>query len=299
MQKYILTLASTQSKIATLLLRLLKKKSFLRRQLAANKFDRFNCPKPPKTVLQSCDVHEFFVSEKPVFRLKPKEGSKLPRHVLYLHGGAYVQGFTAFHWKFLAHLVKTTGCIITAPDYPLAPEHTYRQAFDMVLALYRQMMNEVGGIILMGDSAGGGFALALAQQAREESLPQPRDIILLSPWLDITLDNPEISALEAEDHFLEKESLQQAGKLYAGDRDPDHYLLSPIYGSMEGLGRISLFIGTREMLLPDARKLKKLVQSKGMDINYYEYPDMFHDWMILDLPESKKARDEISKLIMK
>ncbi|HEY0356282.1 MAG TPA: alpha/beta hydrolase fold domain-containing protein, partial [Flavisolibacter sp.] len=146
---------------------------------------------------------------------------------------------------------------------------------------------------------GGGFALALAQQAREESLPQPRDIILLSPWLDITLENPKISALEAEDHFLEKESLQQAGKLYAGDRDPDHYLLSPIYGSMEGLGRISLFIGTREMLLPDARKLKKLVQSKGMDINYYEYPDMFHDWMILDLPESKKARDEISKLIMK
>jgi acetyl esterase/lipase len=196
-------------------------------------------------------------------------------------------------------MLKATGCTITAPDYPLAPTYTYVDAFDMVVKLYKQMMqtNEAENMILMGDSAGGGFALALAQRLRDEHLPQPGQIILLSPWLDITLTNESIKSIDRKDPFLGIEGLLEAGKQYAGLTSPDHYLLSPVYGSLKGLGNIFVFAGSNEILVADTRKLKSLAAKQQVEIIYYEYPDMFHAWMLLNLPESKKAKQQLAVLI--
>lgn len=185
------------------------------------------------------------------------------------------------------------------PDYPLAPEHTHRESFEMVTTLYKQLLSTVSAdnLILMGDSSGGGFALALAQKLRDEQLIQPSQIVLLSPWLDITLTNPEITNIAGNDPFLEVEILRKAGNLYAGDVDAEHHLLSPINGPLEGLGRISLFIGSKEILIADARKLKAAAEAKGIKINYWVYEDMVHAWMFLNLPESKRARQQIIDLI--
>jgi acetyl esterase/lipase len=196
-------------------------------------------------------------------------------------------------------MLKATGCTITAPDYPLAPTYTYVDAFDMVVKLYKQMMqtNEAENMILMGDSAGGGFALALAQRLRDEHLPQPGKIILLSPWLDITLTNECIKSIDRIDPFLGIEGLLEAGKQYAGFASPDNYLLSPLYGSLKGLGKIFVFAGSNEILVADTRKLKSLAAMQQVDITYYEYPDMFHAWMLLNLPESKKTKQQLAALI--
>jgi len=227
--------------------------------------------------------------------LQPKNKKTSTRHILYLHGGAYVQGFNKFHWRFMAFLVKSTGCTIIAPDYPLAPHHNYRDAFSMVTEVYRKMIAEVAprNLILMGDSSGGGFALALAQKLKEENLDQPGQIILLSPWLDIELINPDIKDLEPVDPFLDQASLQQAGKLYAAGTSPGYYLLSPINGCLEELGNIAVFAGSKEILVADARKLNGLAALKGVNLTYYEYEDMVHAWMFLKLPESKKARKQV------
>lgn len=221
------------------------------------------------------------------------------KHVLYLHGGAYVQCFTLPHWYFLADIVKTTGVAITAPDYPLAPAHTYREAFNVVEKIYLQLVGLYGpaAIILMGDSAGGGFALALAQKLKEDQLPLPGQVILLSPWLDISLKNPAIEQIAPTDPFLDKESLQTAGELYAGGTNPEHYQLSPINGTLEGLGKITVFAGANEILAADARKLKAMALEKGTGLDYYEYPEMVHTWMLLNFPESKKARQQIVQLL--
>jgi epsilon-lactone hydrolase len=145
----------------------------------------------------------------------------------------------------------------------------------------------------MGDSSGGGFALALAQKMREENNDKANQIILLSPWLDITLKNTNISALDSEDPVLGISGLQRAGKAYAGDSDPNNYLLSPINGQVEGLGKISIFIGTKDILEADTRRFKSITKEKGININYYEYKDMIHVWPLFDLPESKKAIEQI------
>jgi acetyl esterase/lipase len=244
-------------------------------------------------------VHKFQINNRNVFTISPKNKNDSGKHILYLHGGAYVQSFVIFHWWFIAGLVKKTGCTITAPDYPLAPEHTYKESFAMADILYRQLATTVSpdNLILMGDSAGGGFALSLAQKIKDEQISPPAQIILLSPWLDLTLTNPGIKDIDGIDPFLGIEGLQQAAKIYAGDISPDHYLLSPINGSLEGLGKISVFIGSKDILAADARKLKGLAESKSVEINYYEYEDMLHAWMLLNFPESKKAKQQIIDLV--
>jgi epsilon-lactone hydrolase len=292
-------MASRESRLFYLFLRFINKKKFLEMQFAFGKFDFYNCKEPPKEIHNTCHVEKRQTNGRNVFILEPKT-KKSDIQVLYLHGGAYVQNFVKQHWKFLSMLVEHTHCTITAPDYPLAPKYTYLDAFEMVIPLYKEIMLQSGSAktILMGDSAGAGFALALAQRMKCDEVAQPAKIILLSPWLDITLKNPEIEKIDLIDPFLSIAGLRKAGASYAGDSDPENFMLSPVYGPLEQLGGISIFIGSRDLLVADARKLNMLALEKNISINYREYKDMVHVWMFLNFRESKEARKEIVALMM-
>ena len=292
-------MASIESKLFYFLLRLINKKKLLQLQFAFGKFDFYNSKEPPRETRHECNVAGRRFHDRKVFTLTPKTAPSR-KHILYIHGGAYVQNFVRQHWTFLAMLVKHTHCTITAPDYPLAPKHTYVDAFAMMIPLYEEIIKTSGAknTILMGDSAGGGFALALAQKAKVDGIQQPEKIILLSPWLDISLENPQIQAVDPLDPFLGVPGLRQAGGLYAGNTDLRNFMLSPIYGPLQGLAEISLFVGSRDILVADARKLYSLAMEQGTAINYREYEDMLHVWMLLNLPESKRAQKEIMELVM-
>ena len=291
-------MASLESKAFSIFLKLIRKKSFLKKQFDFGKFDFYSSPEPPSEILDICNVEKQIVNNRNVFVLRPKNEPS-GKHILYLHGGAYVQNFVKQHWVFLAGLVDSLSCTITAPDYPLAPKHTYRDSFDMVIPVYAAMVETVPvkNIILMGDSAGGGFALALAQHLQVLNMPQPAKIILLSPWLDLTLSNPAIKEIDSQDPFLGIDGLQQAGKSYAGDEDREMYMLSPINGALENLAKIYILVGTREILVADTRKLRKRMEEHNIDIDYHEYEDMIHVWMFLNFPESRRARKEIIRWI--
>ncbi len=217
------------------------------------------------------------------------------RQIIYLHGGAYINQPQIFHWAFLDRLSKTMDVTITVPIYPKAPHHTYRDSFAKVLPLYESLLADTQpeDITLMGDSSGGGFALALAQVLLEKELPQPGNIILISPWLDITMTNPEIPAFEKKDPMLAAYGLAEVGKVYAGDTDPGHYMLSPINGPVVGLAPVTLFMGTHDLLCPDARLFRDLAAAQGVTINYYEYPLMNHCFVIIPMPESADAMRKI------
>jgi len=290
---------SRESRLFYLFLRFIKKKKFLEMQFVFGKFDFYNCKEPPKEIHNVCHVEKRQVNGRNVFTLTPK-AKKSNIQILYLHGGAYVQNFVKQHWKFLSILVEQTHCTITAPDYPLAPKHTYHDAFEMVIPLYKEIIfgADSAHTILMGDSAGGGFALALAQRMKRDDVAQPTKLILLSPWLDITLKNPEIGKIDLIDPFLGVVGLRKAGLSYAGNSDPENFMLSPIYGPLEQIAGISIFIGSRDLLVADARKLNMLALERNISINYREYKDMVHVWMFLNFRESKEARKEIVALIM-
>ena len=235
-----------------------------------------------------------------VWIVSPREKPS-DKHVIYLHGGAYVNSFASQHWNLISKLVQATNCNVIAPNYPHAPEHYVHDVFAFLLPLYQAFAAGVGSsnITIMGDSSGGGISLALAQQLRDLGLDQPGRLILLSPWLDATLSNPEIAEFDKIDPFLGVEGLQYGGAAYARDVDPKSYLVSPVYGSFRDLAPISLFIGTRDILFPDCRKLRDRAADEGVRIDYREYEGMVHDWMLGPMPEARHAIAEIVDLIQR
>lgn len=228
------------------------------------------------------------------------ENGRREKQILYLHGGGYVFQPEEYHWNWLGRLTKNIDATITVPIYPKTPNHHYQEAFDKVLAIYQKMLTKTDPdkIVFIGDSAGGGFSLALAQLLKEKGLPQPGNNILLYPWLDITMTNPKIKEFE-DKALLSQYGLIQMGKSWAGVTDPSNFMLSPINGEIKGLGKISLFIGEYDLFTPDARKFRDMAEREGVTINYFEYSKMLHLFVMFLIPEGKDATKRIINIIGK
>ncbi len=249
--------------------------------------------KAPEEVQIDCNLEtEEFIGRK-VFIITPKNEQKSEKVILYLHGGSYVAETSSNHWKFLEKLVKDTNATIILPDYPLTPKYTYKDVFTMITPLYKEIIEEVptNNLILMGDSAGGGMGLALLERLSEENLEMPYKTILISPWLDIRLENPEIDNVQKYDKDLNKESLKIAGIAYAGKDGIDSYLVNPIDGDLSKLKNITIFTGTYDILNPDVHILDEKANEVNVDLEIKEYEGAGHIWFINN--NSGKELEEI------
>lgn len=253
----------------------------------------------PGSLQDNFDIQEKAKQGRSVWTLKPKQ-NVTEKVILYIHGGAYVFNLSKFHWDLIEVLLKKTNATIVVPDYPLAPASTYADVYDFMEDLYLELLAEIPpqDIILMGDSAGAGFALGFAKALRDNNKAQPSQIIMLSPWLDISMSNPAMIKYLTKDNILGIEGLQLAGEAYAGTLDRRDSRVSPIYGSFSGLGKISVFTGTHDLLYADIKKLRLSMEEANIPINYFEYPGMFHVWILLtSLSESRHATDQVALLI--
>jgi len=255
---------------------------------------------PPATLAWRVGVQPGEIGGWPSYTVTPRRGPANGLHVLYLHGGSYVFEMVREQWDLAAALARRLSATVHVPGYPLPPR---ARAGDILAALpgvYRALLSMVDArdVVVVGDSAGGGMALALVQLARDQGLPQPRDTVLFAPWLDLTLTDPGIAAVAPRDPMLAVPGLREAAAMYAGDWSPDHPLLSPVHADLTGLGRISLFIGTRDILLPDCRRLRDRAADQGVALSYVEYPGMFHDWMAaVPLPEARRVFDQVAGIV--
>lgn len=221
--------------------------------------------KVPEGIREKCNVKEEKFQERNVFVLTPKGTKKSKKTVFYLHGGSYIAELTPTYWNFLSDLTQDTGATIIVPDYPLAPQYHYTDVFEMITPLYQETVKKVKSenLIIMGDSAGGGMALALVQKIGQEDLTKPSKTILISPWLDVTMENPEIKKVQEKDKMLNAELLKLAGISYAGEgEDTKNHLISPIYGPIEELENIVIYTGTYDILNPDVHKLQEMASQK-------------------------------------
>lgn len=249
----------------------------------------------PKSILTS-EIEIYNEAGMKVFKMCPQDG-KSEQKILYLHGGGYIHQPSVFHWRFLSKMVKETGMEFIVPIYPKAPEFTYKNAYQAVGELYRKMIKEEENIVLMGDSAGGGLALGLTQWLKAEGLPMPKAQIVISPWLDITLSNPEIEHYGKIDPMLKPDNLKIIGRIWSGDADPSDYKISPMYGDLTDLPKVFLFVGTREICLPDSRKYVEMLREAGADYEYFEYPMMNHVFPIYPIKEGIDARKQIKEIL--
>ena len=251
---------------------------------------------PEKKAKESVTMYN--VKGMDVYQLN--EIGDFPKKILYLHGGAYIFDITNQHIRLLDDLASRMDMCIHIPNYPLAPEANYSESYEKILALYERMLTTTPAkdIILMGDSAGGGFCVGLALLIKEKDLPQPGELILLSPWLDITMTNPLITKkLEKKDKLLSINFLLEAGKLWVGEDDPKSYLVSPINGDLEGLPPITVFTGTHDLLFPDVQKLNEKLTAAGNKCELKIYDKMLHDFVIFPIPEAKQVTEEIIQKI--
>lgn len=258
-------------------------------------------PSPPEYLKLRIHIRRELFEGFPIFYLSPytKSPDRQSKTILYLHGGSYLFTFTRQHWGFLARLVESTGCTVIAPDYPLAPKHSYAHAYLLLTALYELIIADTdpGNLLFMGDSAGGGLALGFSMFLRDEGFVLPGKLIMLSPWLDITLTNPAILEVDNQDPFLNVSALKKAGLAWAHGANPRKCLLSPIYGKFEGLPELYLFIGTKDIMIADCRRLLGYCLASNVRLNYFEYENMLHVWMLLSFKEAREAAAQIADII--
>jgi acetyl esterase/lipase len=253
----------------------------------------------PKSISGKFKVTSKEVNDKEVATLEPNNCTA-NIHILFLHGGAYVLENSFLHWSFLGKLLDKLSCRISVVDYPLAPEYNYQETFEMVTKAYATLLElyPQDKFIFMGDSAGGGLAMAFTQKIiAEHILPIPTKLILLSPWLDIAMENPEIKALAEADKMLSMEVLSYCATKYAAGSDKHLPLLSPLFGQLVGLPDTIVFYGTHELLFPDCKRLRTWAEAKGARMKFYEYEGMQHDWLIFPIPEAEQGIAEISQFI--
>ncbi|MEW6076734.1 MAG: alpha/beta hydrolase [Thermodesulfobacteriota bacterium] len=200
--------------------------------------------------------------------------------ILYFHGGGYTAGSLSSHRNLVSRLAVEAGRLLLAVDYRLAPEHPFPAAVDDAVAAYRWLVNSegvpAGMVIIGGDSAGGGLALAALIKLREEGDRLPRAAFCLSPWTDLAMTGDSIRTKADEDPFVEPRALGFLAGQYLQGTDPEHPLASPLYADLTGLPPLLIQVGERECLLDDSLRLAEKAKAAGVDVTIDVWPEMIH-----------------------
>ncbi|RLV56753.1 steryl acetyl hydrolase [Aeromicrobium phragmitis] len=262
-------------------------------QVARQRQQSGNCP-PTRLTRWVSGIRETRRDGMTVWTVRPRRTRPVAR-VFYVHGGGYVHPLTADYWLLVRDLARA-GIEVVVPAYPLAPDATV----DTVLpALQRLAEESLAGLptVLMGDSAGGALVLVLAQLLRDAGGAQPAGVVMLSPWLDATLDEDAVAGLEASDPMLAESGLRAAGRWWAGSRSPADPLVSPVNGDVHDLPPLDVFIGDKDILRPAVDDLVAKARVQDADLRLHEVRAMFHVWMTRRIPEARRTRQALVRIV--
>jgi monoterpene epsilon-lactone hydrolase len=216
------------------------------------------------------------------------------RHILYLHGGGYVMGSPVEYRDFIWRIARVTSARVLCPYYRLAPEHPFPAALDDAVKAYSWLLAQGAAprrMAIMGDSAGGGLALAALMRLRDEGLPLPAAAVALSPWTDLALTGDSIRANAGADLLLRFERAASFARHYLAGADPRHPYASPLYGDPAGLPPILIQVGGDEMLRDDSVRMANKLRAAGSPVEIEIWSRMPHVWQLFArvLPEGRRA----------
>jgi epsilon-lactone hydrolase len=228
--------------------------------------------------------------------------SRRDRHVLFLHGGGYVTGSPALYRHFTWRLATAARAHVVAIDYRLAPEHPFPAALDDALAAYRWLVAgraDPRRTAVLGDSAGGGLALALLLKLRDDGLVLPAAAVALSPWTDLALTGASLSFNAKSDPMLNVADARLFAGCYLADADPRNPYASPLYGNPAGLPPTLIHVGSDEILHDDAMRTAENLRSAGCPVQIEVWPRMPHGWHLFApvLPEARTAIERIGAFV--
>lgn len=221
--------------------------------------------------------------------------------VFYFHGGAYINQPNNQQTVMAARTAKETGAEVVLMVYPKEPVYNCETAYDLCLSYYLNYLDtyDCGKVVFMGDSAGGGLALGLAEVLMQEEKPGPEELILISPWVDLSMTNRELENYLDRDPMLGIDGLRRMGEVWADGLPMTDARVSPLYGDLSGLCPVTLTTGTWEVLYPDTVLLAQKLEEAGVDCHLIIGERMIHCYPICPIPEAKAAQSEIWAAIVR
>lgn len=214
-------------------------------------------------------------------RAEPRQGEPATI-VYYLHGGGYFFGSPRTHRQIVIALARVFGGPAYALDYRLAPEHPFPAALEDALAtlIWLTARHRSARIVIAGDSAGGGLALATLSIARDEGWQLPAAYIGYSPWTDLAVTGDSVDTNAGRCVMFMPRGVREAAALYHGRHDPRDPRISPLYGDLKGLPPMLLFASTHEILRDDTLRLADKARAAGVDVELVVRENLPHVWPI-------------------
>ncbi len=247
----------------------------------------------PDVIIRSCTL-----GHSPAEQFNPLKHRVSGQVILHVHGGAFFLGGLSSHRALASQLATRTGATVYTVDYPLSPEHHYPHAMLAVKDAFMDLIQQgyaARDIIISGDSCGGNLALAAVLALRDAGQPVPVAMILMSPFLDLTLSGDSIRLNQSLDAMLNSAFLQRGIDYYVGEYEPAHPLVSPLFADLSNLPPTLVQVGSKEILLDDSKRFKDLAESAGSKVELNIYPGMWHVFQLFS-QWAKPAEDSLTEI---
>lgn len=224
------------------------------------------------------------------------------RVILYLHGGAYTRGSLTSHRGLAARLSAASGARTLVIAYRLAPEHPFPSAVEDATTAYRWLLGNgisPDGMVIAGDSAGGGLAIATLLSLRDAGETLPAGAVLLSPWTDLAGTGASLVTHADADPWLTPQRLAATAALYLAGANPRNPLASPLYGDLQALPPLLIQVGSDEILLDDATRLTERAEAAGVSVTLEVWEEMWHVFQAFatEVHEGQQAIETIGAFI--
>jgi epsilon-lactone hydrolase len=251
--------------------------------------------------LEGISSHSSSLGGVPAITLEPLVG-KPKRTVVYYHGGGYISGSPPDRYLPLAGAVALAAeATVHVVDYRLAPDHRFPAAFDDCLAAYRWIVGNGGEnpetLAVLGDSAGGNLAIAVATAARDENLPLPACLAVISPFADLTFSGPSLELRKNLDPFVTHETLESMASEYLDGADPADPHCSVVFADLHGLPALLIQVGVNEILFDDSTRIRDAAVAAGVETTFQQWAHVMHVWPVFisaGIPESALAIEDLA-----
>ena len=224
-----------------------------------------------------------------------------------MHGGGYILGSVRGYQGLASYLSRATGASVLLIDYSLAPENKFPAGIEDVKTAFNWMLENgpdgtspANKTYIAGDSAGGGLSLASTLAMRDEGLTLPDGVIALSPWTELEPTSTSFEENSETDPFLSREGITGMADAYVNSpEDKTNPLASPLFGSFKGFPDLLIQVGSREMLLDDAKRVAQKAEEEGCKVDLQVWEDMVHVWQGYApfLPEAVEALEAIGNFV--
>ncbi len=247
---------------------------------------------PPRRLRSDVEIEVRRRAGWPIYTLTPKRG-RVRGAVVYTHGGGWVNEISKQHWGVCADIAAEAGLAVTVPIYPLVPFATASQVVPVVAEIALEQRTEYGNVCLAGDSAGGQIALSAAVLLRDQyGVTLPRTV-LIAPALDLSMNNPEIDIVLPTDPWLGRKGIQVFIEYWRGELPLDDPRVSPLCAELGGLGPLTIFCGSRDIVYPDTKLLVEKARGAGVEVEFHDGVGLVHVYPLTPTPEGKAARKVI------